>query len=65
MSDNPEDCKPGSDDCKISVVLYKQFYSGKNPGASQTLAIERNELMKEIKEKARSRFSDINSVVVG
>ena len=56
MSDNPEDCKPGSDDCKISVVLYKQFYSGKNPGASQTLAIERNELMKEIKEKARSRF---------
>ncbi|XP_063683413.1 atrial natriuretic peptide receptor 1-like isoform X3 [Bolinopsis microptera] len=56
VSDNPEDCKPGSDDCQISVVLYKQFYSGKNPGANQTLAIERNELMKEIKEKARIIF---------
>ncbi|KAL5268664.1 hypothetical protein ACHWQZ_G002498 [Mnemiopsis leidyi] len=56
VSENPEDCKPGSDDCRVSVVLYKQFFSGKEAGANQTLAIERNELMKEIREKARIIF---------
>ena len=54
VSDNPEDCKPGSDDCQIKVVLYKQFFSGQNAGAKQTMTIERTELMKEIKDKARS-----------
>ena len=63
VSENPEDCKPGSDDCRVSVVLYKQFFSGKEAGANQTLAIERNELMKEIREKARSMLAlDLLSV---
>ena len=43
----------------IKVVMYKQFFSGKNPGANQTLEMERQELISEIKDRARSKCNGL------